>query len=284
MTEPVLREGQWWQQRNDNVWLRWNPWNQKWEEQDEPPPPASPHDAQPVPPQQTYEIEPYRTPQTVSRTLLILLGIALGLDMIAVGAGLAERSLLVGAQQGALVTPSEAKANDTRMMAIGFTQTALFLVTIPVWLIWFRRAYRNLPALGARNLRFTPGWAVGAWFVPFLNLVRPVRITTDIWQASEPAMNEAVGTPWGSQPSSPLIGFWWAAWIVANYASNIAIRLSFSGDDLDSLAASSLAWVVTDSLNVILDALAIALVWRITSRQERRASKLAAAGALTGSV
>lgn len=283
MGEPVLRQGQWWQQRADDVWLRWNSWSQKWEEQDRSPPPATPTDAQATATQQAYEIEPYRSPVPLSRTLLLLLSIAFVVDVIAVAAGVSERSLLGRAQRGGIVTPAQAEANDTRVMVIGFTQAALFLVTMPIWLLWFRRTYRNLPALGARNLRFKPGWAVGAWFVPFLNLVRPVRMTTDIWQASTPAMDVAPGTPWGSQSSSPLIGFWWAAWLIANYASNIAIRLSFGGDDLDSLAASSLAWIVADSVSATLDVLAIVLVCRITSRQEQRARKLATAGTLVGS-
>jgi hypothetical protein len=60
----------------------------------------------------------------------------------------------------------------------------------------FRRAYRNLPALGAESPRFSSGWAVGAWFVPFLNLVRPKQIMDDIWRASDPALPAHPGAAW----------------------------------------------------------------------------------------
>ena len=282
MAEPVLRQGQWWQQRNDGAWLRWDPAAQRWDEQDGPPPPADASDVQPVSTPQANGIEPYRSPQSLSRTLLIFLGIGLGLDIAAVGSGLAERSLLERAQGGELITFSEADSNDTRQMVVGIAQAAMFVATIPVFIIWFRRLYRNLPALGARNLRFKPGWAVGAWFVPILNLFRPVQITYDIWKASEPDMSEAPDTPWRTQRNPALIGFWWAAWVISNWTAQIAFRLDGNSDDLDSIVGASLAWVIADSASVIATILAIALVWRMTARHQRRARRLAAAGALTG--
>ena len=39
-------------------------------------------------------------------------------------------------------------------------------------------------ALGANNLKYTPKWAVGCFFVPFLNLVMPYQVVREIWKAS----------------------------------------------------------------------------------------------------
>jgi len=39
--------------------------------------------------------------------------------------------------------------------------------------------------VGTRESRFTPGWAVGYWFVPFVNLVRPYQIVADLWLRSD---------------------------------------------------------------------------------------------------
>src|SRR5664279_2860174 len=41
--------------------------------------------------------------------------------------------------------------------------------------MWFHRAYRNLPTLVNGQLLTTPGWAVGSFFIPFLNLFRPYQ-------------------------------------------------------------------------------------------------------------
>src|SRR5215207_5646007 len=69
---------------------------------------------------------------------------------------------------------------------VGLVQAAWFLVTAGLWLGWFRRAYRNLPALGARRLRYRPWWAVGAWLLPVFSLFRPKQVLNDIWRASDP--------------------------------------------------------------------------------------------------
>jgi hypothetical protein len=75
------------------------------------------------------------------------------------------------------------------------------------FLMWIHRSHRNLSAFGAQGLTFTPGWAVGWWFIPIFNLFRPFQIVREIWQASDPGM--PAGAAWRRAPSSPLIGWWW---------------------------------------------------------------------------
>jgi hypothetical protein len=38
-------------------------------------------------------------------------------------------------------------------------------------------------------MRWSAGWAIGAWFVPVLSLVRPKAILNDIWRASDPRVS-----------------------------------------------------------------------------------------------
>ncbi|MGH2734495.1 MAG: RDD family protein [Actinomycetota bacterium] len=46
ISEPVQRRGEWWQQRSDGAWLKWDTQAARWEEQTSPPPPP---DATPTP-------------------------------------------------------------------------------------------------------------------------------------------------------------------------------------------------------------------------------------------
>src|SRR5689334_7274535 len=73
-------------------------------------------------------------------------------------------------------TMSEVTSNDSRQFAVLVAKLALLVATAVAFLIWFHRAHKNLPALGARELKYTPGWAVGGFFVPLLNLVRPADV------------------------------------------------------------------------------------------------------------
>jgi hypothetical protein len=54
-----------------------------------------------------------------------------------------------------------------------------------VFLRWFHRAYSNIEALDLLTLRHGRGWAIGCWFVPFMNLVRPFRIAEEIAMGSQ---------------------------------------------------------------------------------------------------
>ncbi len=56
MSEPVFRNGVWWQQQDDGAWLRWNDTGQTWEPSDTPPPPEA--SGLPAPPPQGQRMNP----------------------------------------------------------------------------------------------------------------------------------------------------------------------------------------------------------------------------------
>lgn len=61
--------------------------------------------------------------------------------------------------------------------------------------------YRNLVSFNVQGLRFTPGWAVGWFFIPFANFVMSPLILTKIWRASTPHV-QADGLAWRRAPIS----------------------------------------------------------------------------------
>ena len=54
------------------------------------------------------------------------------------------------------------------------------------WCVWQHRAHANLWAFARSGLRFTPGWAVGWWFVPIASLWKPFEAVRELWKASDP--------------------------------------------------------------------------------------------------
>lgn len=80
------------------------------------------------------------------------------------------------------------------------------MAAIIVLMTWIIRVHGNLPALGARNLKFETIWAVAWWFIPFAHLFLPYRVMIEIWQGSDPgASDEDL-----EKSSPPLLGCWWA--------------------------------------------------------------------------
>jgi len=124
----------------------------------------------------------------------MLFGFA-GLCVVAVVSDALEYALLGRIADGERPSDAEITFNDTRQAVIGLAQTGLQIALYVAFIMWFYRAYSNLPRLGVTGgLRFGPGWAIGAWFVPFLNLVRPKAIANDIWKGSDPR-STAPGRP-----------------------------------------------------------------------------------------
>ena len=272
MENSILRQGSWWHQRDDGVWLRYDASTERWEEQMAPPPPPLPHEAtEQVMPQW---VQPFQPIEGVARVLVFLIGLGLFLSLVGIVSSIAEYSLLGRIQSGEFVSDAQANANDARQAVIGLAQFVLYLVTIVVWLVWFRRAYRNLISLRVGQLRFKPGWAVGAWFVPFLNLVRPFQITKDIWTASNPDPNTEPGM-WSYAKTPALLGWWWALWLISNFVDRIATRPALEATTIDELRRTSFLFILIDSTHVLVSILAILVVRGITKRQEERARNMA---------
>ena len=118
--------------------------------------------------------------------------------------------------------------------------------------------------------RFKPGWGIAGWLIPFANLVIPVLILQDLWRGSNPQTARG-DTTWRSTKGSPLVGWYWAAFIVSNIArvgdtSNDDSEFSRKYfDDLKSQDSRLLAGSVVAIAAAILG---ILMFRRIAQRQE----------------
>lgn len=147
-----------------------------------------------------------------------------------------------------------------------------FLLTAIFFLLWINRANKNLTALKADNLEFSSGWAVGWWFVPFANLVKPFQVVKEIWIQSDPDFDERLGFLSSALSAPFYVSAWWAFWIIANIWGNFSGRKVPT--DLESYQYYLYSWAVNGVLFTIAGLLAIKVVWDITKRQEQRFQRL----------
>jgi hypothetical protein len=224
------------------------------------------------------QAKPFESGHTRALFVMIFLAAGILLDMVSIVSGFMQISLLSDAASGRNITTEAAEWNDSREALIALVKFLSYLVTAIGFLMWFHRAHRNLPALGAKNLEFTPGWAVGGFFVPFLNLFRPYKVAVEIWKGSSPEVGVSDGVSWEYAASSPLLGFWWGLWIISNILGQLVLRLSVGAKELDDLIALTWLSVVADVASIIAALLAIAVVKLIDARQEEKHRLLAVAG------
>jgi len=207
----------------------------------------------------------------VARWLVILLVAGAVIDGVAILSTVSQVDLLERAQRGETMADGAASANDLRQQFIGAVQFIVCVATVVLFLRWISRAYRNLGALSSRKLSFTPGWAIGAWFVPFLNLVRPFQIVRETWWISS-APSDAERSAPAFSPSAPaVIKWWWAVYLVSGFLGQEVLRTSLSAKSVPDLLSSSYLSIAADSIGIPSALLAIQVVRLISTRQNTAA-------------
>lgn len=140
-------------------------------------------------------------------------------------------------------------------MGVGLLFFAGFVVVVVLFCMWQHRVHNNAHVLATRPMAFTPGWGVGYWFFPILNLIRPYQVMREIDAA----------TPPGERPIGTLIGWWWALFILSiatSLASNVA-----EGPD-DAMNGLSLTFdLVTTGVDLAGIVLIVRIIRSITDRQ-----------------
>lgn len=205
-------------------------------------------------------------------------------DALAIGSDLLEIRLMNRVIDGEGVDVATLESNDDRQSVAAVLLLVAYVAAVVFFIRWFNAAYRNLPLLGQTELRFKPGWAIGAWFVPFLNLWRPKQIANDIWRGSKPGAPTLHRDAWQSAPVPALLGVWWAAWIVATYVGNIAARAWFGNDTAEDVRAAATIDAVSLVVDIVAAVLAILVVRALTARQAAHAQQLATSGAAPATI
>lgn len=116
------------------------------------------------------------------------------------------------------LSPLALAASLAHLLAVVALIAAVVLVAM-----WIYRAHANLREAGLSDLEFTPGWAVGWYFIPLANLFKPFQAMRELWNMSL-LQNDGFG-----QEADSRLTTWWGAWIVGNILSNIGFRLQSMG-------------------------------------------------------
>ena len=255
--------------------------------------------------EQTDSIDRYASANRLAVAAAVLLGLFAFVSLPLVGLFVSNIPLMRLAQVQSILVSTEAAAAEepvSEVTVIWFEGVraaaalaeqflrpvmAIGLVAAVVCLIWIYRVHANLPVLGARNLKFTPLWAVGWWFIPIAHLFRPYQVLREIWHGSDPVLDVVVRGHGGEttlrmEASTVVLGWWWALVVSA-----LALQFYYpflaavTGDDTGEI--SSLFYVAlfsvkatSTALNIAAAVLAILVVLKIDRMQTEKQRLLAA--------
>jgi len=171
-------------------------------------------------------------------------------------------------------TMAELYASDDRQATIWGIYLAVFVITGILFLMWIHRANRNLPSLGNTNLKYSPGWAVGWFFVPIFLLWKPYQVIMEIWKASDPTTDINDSTAWQKSPASSLVSSWWFLLLASTVIGNIVSRLALRAETLIEILTASWWGFVIDAIDIPVVILTMLIVRSIDIRQEKRGNAL----------
>ncbi|WP_447753640.1 DUF4328 domain-containing protein [Sphingopyxis fribergensis] len=150
-------------------------------------------------------------------------------------------------------------------LVILFANTIVSLTTVVFFAMWIYRAAANVVAADIPGFGFTPGWAVGWYFVPFANLVQPFIAMRQIWNASHSGGSDL-------DRGDPLLTLWWTLWLTSNISANISVQLSLRTPSPDMYQLSLYLGIASSVLSLALFVVGMRLVEYITVAQRDQLS------------
>jgi hypothetical protein len=118
-------------------------------------------------------------------------------------------------------TMDEVELYESISSMIGIVYLVSFIVTGVVFLILFRRFYKNVQIITKETVMFSENSAIWSWFVPFLNLVRPYKIMKEIWvnYSKQSGRDDR-------EDSGGIITVWWGVSLFSGAVSRISLKFS----------------------------------------------------------
>ena len=159
------------------------------------------------------------------------------------------------------MSPDQVATNDPIQGVVGLLQSGLGIVTGITFLKWIYRAYKNIQGFGAEGLRFSPGWAVGYYFIPILCLIRPVQVMGEIWRASDDPRN------WSQRPGSWVISSWWTLFLLYYAVTQVSLGIAIQASTNDQWTLAAVLAIAGDFFSIPLSITALRLVTEVYRRQ-----------------
>lgn len=207
----------------------------------------------------------FRDPTQITKWLRYFLYASIVIDVIAIFSGVLQYQLLsnfkLGVYSAGDFISAAAEANDQRQKVIGLIQVGVSITTIILFAMWIYRANFNARSLGAQNMKFTPGWSVGYYFIPFLNLWRPYQAMKEIWKTSKNPLS------WQGEKRGAILPWWWSLFLIDGMFGKASFKASMNAKEIHELINSTGLMIASDIVSIPASIIAILLVGKIYEMQ-----------------
>src|SRR5262245_12865276 len=151
-----------------------------------PPPPPPPLERVPMMPPVVLPSVGPRVGALAGKARVALIGISVAMATSAglIVAQLIRRREVVRLRDGDFVSSDRIEQVDHWVHVAAVLSLVGVAVGAACFIPWFHRAHKNVTSW--HKTRWSSGWAIGGWFVPFANLVVPYMVAKEITSYSGP--------------------------------------------------------------------------------------------------
>jgi hypothetical protein len=218
-------------------------------------------------------IPEFQSIKSISNIVVISLILAISISGISMISSGMEITLLESLNNGVDFSDDELDANDLRVSTIASIYMIISFSSLILFYIWFYKAYKNLPALGGKELRFSARWVVLRFFIPILWFYQPYQATREIWKVSDPQTQESDKNTRKQISTSGLIKAWWALWIITGMIGWFYLRAMtamLSVDTIGGFIVLDYMDIFTEIPMIVSSVLTLLLVKKISFNQEKK--------------
>lgn len=211
------------------------------------------------------ESEGFICSKSLTKWVRWFLYIQIFVAIISLISGNMEYQLLSDYQNGVYTSQdlavADGEANDKRQRIIAIIYFAVFIISGIIILKWIYRANYNARQLGAKDMKFTPGWSVGWYFIPVFWLWKPYQAMKEIWKASYNPIDR------GNTEVSAILPWWWFFWLINNFLGQAVMRMSAGAVEISELKNINIVNQLSDVTSIILALITLKLVIDIYQNQ-----------------
>jgi Domain of unknown function (DUF4328) len=157
---------------------------------------------------------------------------------------------------------SLADSNDSRQQIIMISLLVAIVVSRALFFRWVYLVNAKTRENGVQGMEFTPGWAVGWFFVPIASLWKPYEVMEEIWKTNSNPKN------WHDEITPTYFSLWWFLWIMTLIVSKISSHLYSKANVITDFITANLFAILADCFEVALCVLIIKMVTDITKLHE----------------
>jgi hypothetical protein len=206
----------------------------------------------------------YRSLRGLATALVCLLVAAV---VVALGTGAAffnRRTVLEQARSGEAVTRDSVHRADDLVGAGISLCLALGLAILVVLIVFLFRAAKNTELWDRSKPRWSPGWTIGGWFIPFANLVIPALVVSDVWRRTPQRDFDGREQP----VAGSSVGWWWAAYVAGSILLRAGAVVAGDNPTVGQMSDGDLVRIAGMVCLAVSSLLLLTVVRALSQRQE----------------